>query len=57
MDKFKNWWSNYKDKLVLKWTKIKEWYLKYLWKICVCGTSINNIKISKRFLLKSINKI
>jgi hypothetical protein len=33
MDKFKNWWSNYKDKLVLKWTKIKEWYLKYLWKI------------------------
>jgi len=33
MDKFKNWWSNFKDKLMLKWQKIKEWYFKYLWKI------------------------
>lgn len=33
MDKFKNWWSNFKDKLVLKWTQIKTWYLSKIWKI------------------------
>lgn len=28
MDKFKNWWSNYKDKLVLKKNQLKNYILE-----------------------------
>jgi hypothetical protein len=33
MDKLKNWWSNYSDRLKLKWYKFKYWYFNTIWKI------------------------
>ena len=33
MDKIKNWWSNFSDKLKLNWSKFKNWYLNTIWKI------------------------